>query len=137
MLGITHMYLPKAAQSWIEQRLKAIPNLHVYLRTTIVDASTNAAGNVTVTMMTRTYKVPADREWSGGLSDQILDWYSRKESSAFSKEIVTNVHPRLVIDASELGDVIGAARLPYTLGVEVPGEISATTPAQLNSELEN
>ena len=87
----TKCYLPNVlVESWIMPRLSKSPNLKVFLRTAIVETHRdNASGAVlSVTAVQRQPRsgVP---EWSARLSDELPDWYSRSDSPAFTKRVLT------------------------------------------------
>ena len=109
-------------------RLDVLPNLHVLLRTTVRGAvRDHASGNITgLQLVSRRFKGDAAREWEGRVSAGIADWYSTDESPAFTKNAFT-LSADVIIEASELGDVIYTAELPHTQGVELPTEASLQT----------
>lgn len=122
-------FRPSVLDSWVASRLKALSNLRVLLRTTVRGALRDpASGRVLgLELVTRTFTAkPAAAEWAARLSDSLADWYSPADSVAFSKHAMT-LHAAVVIEASELGDVLFTARLPHTQGVELPTESSLTT----------
>jgi hypothetical protein len=87
----TKCYLPNVlVESWIMPRLSKSRNLKVFLRTAIVETHRdNASGAVlSVTAVQRQPRsgVP---EWSARLSDELPDWYSRSDSPAFTKRVLT------------------------------------------------
>ncbi len=67
-------------------RLSKSPNLKVFLRTAIVatdrDAATGSVLSVTAVQRKARAGIP---EWSARLSDELPDWYSPTNSSAFTK----------------------------------------------------
>ena len=99
-------YAPATLGKWVAGRLAALPNLHVLLRTTVRAATRDATSGkvLSLTLVTRTPTVPAD-EWSLRLSDALPDWYSPEASAAFLKTVRT-INASVIIEATELGDVL-------------------------------
>jgi hypothetical protein len=118
---------PLRLQHWIDQRLASLPNLQPILRTTVHGAVRDqATGRVLgLELITRTPR-STKTEWAALLSESIKDWYSPMNSVNFTKQVRT-VNAEVVVEASELGDVLATARLPYTQGVEIPTESSLAT----------
>lgn len=121
-------YSPGKLDAWVRGRLGVLPNLHVLLRTTVRGAvRDHASGNITgLQLVSRRFKGDAAREWESRVSDGIADWYSTDESTTFTKSAFT-LSADVIIEASELGDVIYTAELPHTQGVELPTEASLQT----------
>jgi hypothetical protein len=68
------------------------------------------------------------------LSDTLQDWYSPIDSALF-KKLVRNVSAAVVVEATELGDVLATAQLPHVLGVEVPTEATFTTDDRITQSM--
>ena len=114
-------YPPAKLALWVHGRLAALPNLRVFYHTVVRGAARERNGKVaSLELVTRSYVGGAsgDAEWDHRLSESITDWYSPAESSLFSKA-VRNVSAAVIVEATELGDVLATANLPHTLGVEV------------------
>jgi hypothetical protein len=120
-------YAPGRLAEWVRARLAALPNLRVLLRTTVRAAVREGeTGRVAaLTLVTRAARRGAD-EWGARLSASLADWYSPASSATFRKRVRT-VAATVVVEASELGDVLATAALPHTQGVEIPTEASLTT----------
>ena len=121
-------FRPQRLDEWVASRLKALPNLRVLLRTTVRGAARDAStGRVLgLELVARTFKGDPGAEWAARLSDSMADWYSPADSAAFSKQVMI-VNATVVVEASELGDVLFTADLPHTQGVELPTESSLST----------
>jgi hypothetical protein len=76
-------------------------------------------------LVTRTPK-PEHADWTAPLSSRLVDWHSPFDSEFYTKYVRT-VHAKVFVEATELGDVLATASLPYTQGVETPLETSLTT----------
>lgn len=121
-------YPPSRLAVWIRQRTARFPNLHVLLRTTVRAAVRDeSTGRVmALTLVTRTPTNTASGGWNMRLSEALTDWYDPEPSKHFTKH-ARNVTALIVVEATELGDVLATARLPHTQGVEIPTEESITT----------
>ena len=118
---------PPALRAWVPPQLAALPNLRVLYRTVVSGALRSSSdGRVTaLKLVTRSWKGDPQLEW-GRLSEHLGDWYSPAESANFSK-VLRTVAAAVVVEATELGDVLLSASLPHTQGVEVPLESSLTS----------
>ena len=118
---------PQRLAAWANNRIALLPNLHVLFRTTVARAVRDGAtGNVVaLVLVTRRPKDPMN-EWAPRLSEVVRDWYSTGASVVYDK-VVQTVHAKVVVEATELGDVLGTASLPHTQGVEQPTEASLST----------
>jgi hypothetical protein len=118
-------FRPRRLGEWVAQRLVALPNLHVMLRTTVRGAVRDpSSGRVQgLELVSRTFKGEPAHEWESLLSEVLPDWYSEADSALFTKHPMT-VNASVVVEASELGDVLYTARLPHTQGAELPTEAS-------------
>jgi len=59
------------------------------------------------------------------LSTEIADWYDPIESAWFTKQVI-DLHGKVFIEATELGDVLATGKFPYVQGVEIPQEDSTS-----------
>ena len=131
----TKCYRPDTlVHEWIMPRLARSPNLLTFLRTAVVgadrDASTGRITSLTAVQRTPVAGAGAPLEWSQRLSDELPDWYSASDSHAFTKETLTLGDVRSIyIEATELGDVLSTAGLPWLQGVETPLENSSAVDA--------
>ena len=127
----TKCYRPDTlVREWVMPRLDRLPNLKTYLRTAVVgtarEPDTGRITSVTAVQRTPVPGAPSGPEWSQRLSVELPDWYSGADSSAFTKETLRLGGPRSVfIEATELGDVLATAGLPWLQGVETPLENSS------------
>eukprot|EP00729_Bicosta_minor_P021088 gene21088-34056_t len=118
----TKCYRPDTfVHDWVMPRLDRLPNLKIYLRTAVVGTARDPATG-RITSLTTVRRKPivgaaSGPEWSQRLSLELPDWYSGKDSAAFTKETLRY--------ATELGDVIATAGLPWLQGVETPFENSS------------
>jgi hypothetical protein len=120
-------YPPARLAAWVHGRLAALPNLRVLLRTTVTGAAReHGTGRVTALRLVTRTPLSSATEWDGRLSETLTDWYSSEPSHTFTKQVRT-VSAAVVVEASELGDVLATAGLPHTQGIEVPTESSMTT----------
>jgi len=111
-------------------------NLRV-LKNTVVKrvATASAGGRTRITTLTAVRRTPrASVAWGGydaRLSADMADWYSTADSARYTKEVITLGSARaggpVVVDATELGDVLVLSGAPYLQGVEVAD--GSTTPA--------
>lgn len=128
-------YPPARLARWIEGRLAALPNLQVMLRTTVVGAVRDPkSGRVTALRTITRVPVRLAAEWDARLSDAVTDWYSPEPSATFQKQSQT-VNAAVVVEATELGDVLATAGLPHTQGVEVPAETSGITDDRISQSI--
>jgi hypothetical protein len=126
----TTCFLPgDAISSWIEPRLRALPNLRLFTRTVVTRVTRDPrTGRVaSLSCVQRSARDPA-KEWSQPLSAELRDWYSTADSPMFTKTAL-ELRSRVFIEATELADVLLSARppLPWAQGVETPYENSTTT----------
>eukprot|EP01043_Picozoa_sp_COSAG02_P063051 COSAG02_NODE_8842_length_2423_cov_1.915663_1_plen_634_part_01 len=107
-------YLPKCFQPgwaarWFLDRLAALPNVAVFLNTTVVSVDRDAAGRVVgLLAIQRTPTTMHPSGWDRPLSQALPDWYSPTSSSYFDKaEVQFMVAPTgVVVEATEFGDVL-------------------------------
>ncbi len=95
---------------WLKQ---SFPNLRVYYNTVVkaagVDPKTGKVVNVTAIQRTSKHSVSANHPYPGydkPLSMQLSDWYSSNESEEFGKQILFFDKFKVVIEASEFGDLL-------------------------------
>lgn len=116
-------YPPQSMVQWVERRMAAIPNLKLFKRTVVRASERGSDGYVRGVLLVQRTPKSGYLEWSNALSDEIVDWYDPEPSSRFTKRRL-NVTAQVVIDATELGDVLLTAGLEVGQGVELPDEVS-------------
>ena len=119
----------------IMPRLARSPNLKVLLRTAVVNTTRLPSGEVaSITVVQRS---PRDNytEYDQRFSDVFADWsvltlcgqplsshlpcrYSPDDSPYFTKQLHT-ISGKVFVEATEFGDLLVTAQLPYAQGVEV------------------
>lgn len=107
-------YLPKCfapewPARWLLGRLAALPNVAVFLNTTVVGVNRDAAGRVTTLQGVQRTPTPTHPSgWDRPLSNALPDWYSPLPSIYFNKlQLQFVVAPTgVVIEATEFGDVL-------------------------------
>lgn len=115
-------FLPEPAAQWLLARMAGLPNLHVFLNTALRASATGPDGAiVNLTLVQRT-PAPGTTGWERPLSAALPDWYSPTPSQAFTKTTLLVPSPRVVVEASEFGDVLMTAGLPTAQGIELPNE---------------
>jgi hypothetical protein len=126
-------YLPKCfapewAAEWVLGRLAALPNVAVFLNTTVVKVNRDAAGRVTELRAVQRTPTPAHPSgWGRPLSDALPDWYSPAPSAYFDKaQLQFVVAPAgVVVESTEFGDVLVLADgVAVGQGVELGAENS-------------
>lgn len=129
----TACYPPARLAAWIARRLSTLPNLTVLRRTAVLGTRRdNATGRVLGLELVSRAPInnggaeDGQDEWGARLSDSLPDWYSPLPSARFTKASGV-VAADVVVEATELGDVLVTAGLPFTQGVEIPAERSLTT----------
>ena len=100
--------------------------LAVFLRSVVVGVSRAGDGTVSSLSVVQRAPRPAYDEWSEPLSSTLSDWYSGSPSSRFCKRKL-GVTADVFVEATEFGDVLGAAMLRHRLGPESPTEASPST----------
>jgi hypothetical protein len=119
-------FLPQPAAQWLLARLRAQPNLRIFLNTALRASELDAGGAiVNLTLVQRT-PAPGTTGWERPLSQALPDWYSPSPSAAFGKTELFVPRPRVVVEASEFGDVLMTAGLPTAQGIELPDEAGAS-----------
>lgn len=119
-----------AMEQFITPLLASLPNLALYLNTTVTHAYRDAAsGNVTGVDAVQRTPAPGTTGWEALTSAMLDDWYVAAPSAAFpTKAALRFVVPAggVVIEGTEFGDVLMTAGLPVAQGVEVPLENSTS-----------
>jgi len=121
-------YLPnRLVEGFIMPRLAATKNLRVFLRTVVVDTERSAATGA-ISALTAVQRTPVDPslEWTARLSEELPDWYSPANSTAFSKHTIRFEAP-VFIEATELADVLVTGNFSWTQGAETPRENSTSS----------
>lgn len=116
-------FLPEPAAQWLLAKMRSLPNLQVFLNTalraSVLDASSGMIANLTLVQRTPLGNTTG---WERPLSAALPDWYSPLPSAAFHKTVLLVQRPRVVIEASEFGDVLMTAGLSASQGIELPDE---------------
>ena len=115
-------FLPEPAAQWLLARLRAQPNLQVFLNTALRASTVDATGAVASLTFTQRAPAPGTTGWEQPLSVALPDWYSPQPSAAFAKTELLVRQPAVVVEASEFGDVLMTAGLPAAQGIELPDE---------------
>lgn len=119
-------YEPQIMLDALEDQVKALSNLRVFLNTVVVNVTTDAAsGRISqVVAVQRSPQAGVDA-WGQRTSSMLRDWYSVVPSALFRKEVLTfHVDDRaVVVDGTEFGDLIDALGVGTT-GMETPTEDS-------------
>ena len=121
-------FAPKTATQNILNQLQALPNVAVFLNTTVVKVSRDDAGRVTtLRAVQRTPTAVHPSGWDRPLSQALPDWYSSTPSAYFDKaplEFVVSPSG-VVVEATEFGDVLVLADgVAVGQGVELGAENS-------------
>ena len=117
-------YLPNhLVDGWILPRLRKSRNLLLFLRTVVRQTERAPGGALSALHVVQRTPRPGTIEWSQRLSVEMPDWYSTKDSAAFTKKSLT-LRAKVFIEGTELGDVLATSGLPFAQGVEVPDETS-------------
>ena len=126
-------YLPKCfapewPARWLLDRLAALPNVAVFLNTTVVKVDRDAAGRVTALQGVQRTPTPTHPSgWDRPLSNALPDWYSPLPSTHFNKmQLQFVVTPTgVVVEATEFGDVLVLSdSVAVGQGVELEAENS-------------
>ena len=125
----TKCFAPVLAVEWLNAALAALPSVHVYLNTAVVNVSRDtASGRVTgLTAVQRFATAAHPSGWDRLLSEALPDWYSAAASPYFSKQVLDFVPTPsgVVVDATEWGDVLVLGGQQVAQGIEVPIENAA------------
>ena len=125
-------FLPQIIiDGWIQDTISNLSNLDVYYNTVIKAVDTTEGLVTAIHAIQRIPKIRTD-QWNYFLSETIEDWYSVEDSDIFSKNQITfegasDAVPLVVIEATELGDVLVLSGATYRQGIEVPTEESEDT----------
>lgn len=125
-------YDPRTAAWVLDNQAATFSNLTVIKLAVVKDVTTSASetpGRLRIDSLSLIERTPANGyvPFQDFLSEEIVDWYSPTDSARFTKQTHTVV-PRnattglVVIDASELGDVMVLSGARYTQGREVSTE---------------
>lgn len=127
-----------AAQTWLEQAANAAPGSRWGTSIAFKGASFDATGR-TITAIYAVKRLPRDPNYrpQGRLSAELADWYSWSPTETFDRVPIELRPPvgqsMLVIDATDTGELVAWARVPYRLGSE-----SKLTSGEVNgSEFDN
>jgi hypothetical protein len=123
-------FIPADAHQILQEQLLAAEKegqgtLKWFPSTVIKDLETNSQGNI-IENVTAIQHQPTDAGQplnTYPLSETIADWYRYEDSDRFEKTIIRFVPPDdqqnwYVIDATETGELIALADVPYRLGID-------------------
>ena len=105
---------------WINPQVEKRKNLKVFYNTCISSVEIKSEDKIisSITAIQRTPKVDVSKL---SFASQFNDWYDPKPSNIFDKNIITlsrvGNYP-IVIDATELGDLLELSDTPYSIGIE-------------------
>jgi hypothetical protein len=111
------------------------PKLKVYYNTVIKSVELNDEGT-RISSVQAIRRTPLSSEsgpssnsgYVNNLSTDLPDWYSSDNSTQFSKDIFTFKDLKVVIEGTELGDIVVNCRnVPLSQGVEIPDEQAEST----------
>lgn len=121
---------PRTAAWVLDQMISELPNITVMKLTVVKDVDTTSVTDFfgegkKITALTIIQRIPINgyKPLEKFLSQEILDWYKPTDSTEFHKVIyrIVPLNPNkglVVIDASELADVIVLSGAKYTVGRE-------------------
>jgi hypothetical protein len=118
-----------------ENVMKTLPNLKVFLHTSVLLASRDSLHSDTISSVLAVHRLPVDGTtgWEEPTSKQIEDWYDPAPSRLYRKEILNFSLSKggMVVEATEFGDVLmtlatAASTAHVAQGIEVPLETSTT-----------
>ncbi len=124
---------PRTAAWLLEAMVCRHPNIQLLYLTVVkavqtVPVSDKSGGGRRITGLDLIQRIPINgyRPFDAFLSDEITDWYSPSDSNHFAKRAI-HVEARqdrelVVIDASELGDVVVLSGAEYSVGRELVTE---------------
>jgi hypothetical protein len=122
-----------AAEMWMRQAIKSAPESRWATSTAFKGAAFDATGRV-VTAIYGVRRIPLDPNYvpTGRLSRELAEWYSWSDSDIYNKIPVRLQPPpggrMVVIDATDTGELVGWANLPYRVGSDAQsftGEVNA------------
>jgi hypothetical protein len=120
-------YLPnQLANGYILPLLQSLPNLKLFLRTTITDTVKGPNGDIEYLVAVQRTARNTSLEWTQRLSEELPDWYDPNDSAMFTKQVI-QLHGKIFIEATELSDVLVTGNFSWTQGAEIPYENSTTT----------
>lgn len=118
-------FQPQDLLPWLWDALSQF-GVAYYPNTVIINATRNStSGAITSLTAVQRTPVPGTTGWERLTSAQVTDWYSPQPSAAFTKTIVV-FRPRVVIEATEFGDVLMTSGVGVAQGIEAPYENSST-----------
>ncbi len=114
-------FLPRDAHQILFQQLLTAAKqgkgtLKWYPNTVIKELETDSTGKQITTAIAIEHQ-PKDGKQTQTLSQHIEDWYRYEDSTEFEKTIISFT-PKYIIDATETGEIIALADVPYRLGVD-------------------
>lgn len=127
-------YPPALVLAWFAEQQRRFPRLILLNRTTVagvargdsdtaLDWHNGGSAPIRRVRLVRRRAKKGYVEWTEHLSSELTDWYSGKASTRYAK-VVVDVSVGVVVEASELGDVLLTAGAEATQGVEIPLESS-------------
>ena len=122
-----------AAEMWMREAAQRAPDSRWATSTAFKGASFDASGRY-VTAVYGVRRIPLDPAYvpTGRLSQELEQWYSWSDDEAYNKIPIRLQPPpnrsMIVIDATDTGELVGWANLPYRLGSDgqgFTGEVNA------------
>ncbi len=122
-----------AAEMWMREAAQSAPDSRWATSTAFKGASFDASGRY-VTAVYGVRRIPLDPAYvpTGRLSQELEQWYSWSDDEAYNKIPIRLQPPpnrsMIVIDATDTGELVGWANLPYRLGSDgqgFTGEVNA------------
>jgi hypothetical protein len=122
-----------AAEMWMRQSAQSAPDSRWATSTAFKGADFDATGRV-VTAIYGVRRIPLDPNYvpTGRLSRELSEWYGWSDSDIYDKIPVRLQPPpggrMVVIDATDTGELVGWANLPYRVGSDAQsftGEVNA------------
>jgi hypothetical protein len=119
-------------KNFLEDHLLPLEEKHkdklVVFRDTVIKSVATDPATGLIKSLTAIHRTPKPGVgWKGydkALSEDLVDWYSPKDSARFKKEVLTFEgetkpgHTTIFMDATEWGEVLALADAPYLQGVE-------------------
>ncbi|KAK7109270.1 uncharacterized protein [Littorina saxatilis] len=125
----TKCYLPRhLVEGWIARTVRGFSNLNVFYNSVIKRVQRQGRVISAVEAVQRVPRSGFD-QWGQRLSDTWQDWYSESDSHGLTKTLLRleGRHSLVVVDATEVGDVLVLSQASFHQGAETPTETSLNT----------
>ncbi len=125
----------RAAEQWLEQALPAAPASRWQTSTAFKGAEFDVSGRH-ITAIYGVQRIPVDPNYrpSGLLSREFASWYGWSSNDQFEKSPLRIQAPEgrqlLVIDATDTGELVAWAGIPYRVGTESYATTGEVNPAE-------